>query len=341
MKTNSDAEAHVPVVDISPFRTDPPGASARGAVAAQVDDVFRRIGFLVIDGHGIDPAVFDRMHRTFEAFFMLPEPARQAVRSQGSGPGYRPLENAALARSRDEDTPPDLSERFLVQGTDIAIEDPGRTAADREWFLANRWPAALPELQEICADYFLQMVTLSRTLLEVFAVALGLEDHYFEDKVDRAISRLNGVHYPPAAARAGQFYAGPHTDYGSFTILHKESGVSGLQVAGPYGGWLDVAPSDGTLIVNVGDLLAEWTNDKWVSTLHRVVPPNDPGLRRQQVSLVFFHQPNYDAIIAPLPSCVSAENPAKHAPVTSGEHLRHKLAKSLGHSEIPTPSRRL
>jgi isopenicillin N synthase-like dioxygenase len=118
---------------------------------------------------------------------------------------------------------------------------------------------------------------------------------------------------------------GAHTDYGIVTVLYADA-VPGLQIVGPDGEWQDVLPTEGAFLVNLGDLLAEWTNDRWRSTLHRVVPPDprtsDAARRR---SVAFFHDGNYDALVECLPTCCSGDNPPKYAPILAGDHLMAKL----------------
>jgi isopenicillin N synthase-like dioxygenase len=123
----------------------------------------------------------------------------------------------------------------------------------------------------------------------------------------------------------------PHTDFGSITLLLTEDKPGGLQVLDQNERWCDVQPLPGAYIVNLGDLMAQWTNDRWRSTVHRVVnPPHEPGLDSRRQSIVFFHQPNYDAVVECIPTCRDAAHPARYAPVRSGEHLHHKLTLTLG-----------
>jgi isopenicillin N synthase-like dioxygenase len=146
---------------------------------------------------------------------------------------------------------------------------------------------------------------------------------------------MRALNYPQqtAAPRAGQLRAGAHTDYGSLTILLSEPGSGGLEIYTPEGEWLAVPCVPGAFIINIGDLLARWTNDRWVSTLHRVVcpPPGERGSNRRQ-SIAFFHQPNWDAEISCLPSCLAPGAKAKYATVTSGVHLREKFRRAFANN---------
>jgi isopenicillin N synthase-like dioxygenase len=164
--------------------------------------------------------------------------------------------------------------------------------------------------------------------MRLFALALDLDEHWFDDKVDKHMTNFSVSNYPdqPHALPGSQLRAGAHTDYGSITILKTEDKPGGLEVRAADGRWAAVPIVPGAFIINIGDLMAQWTNDAWVSTMHRVVnPPRDQAAGSRRQSLIFFHQPNYDAVVECLPSCRGAG--AKYPPTTSGEHLWAKLQK--------------
>ena len=136
--------------------------------------------------------------------------------------------------------------------------------------------------------------------------------------------RLN--YYPPQTERPrnGQLRASAHTDYGGFTILSGEDAAGGLQVRGREGHWIDVKTTRDIFVVNIGDLLMRWTNDRWLSNLHRVINPKDGGSGGSRLSIAFFNQPNYDTLI----ECLPPLNPAKYSPVLSGEYRDLKYQKT-------------
>jgi len=322
----------VPIIDIAPYYGGDPAAKSR--LAAEVDRACRDIGFLVIAGHGVDPALIERVDRLSREFFDLPEAEKLKVRQPAADVtrGYTPLATEALARSRgDYGTEGDLNESLMIGPVDVG-DDPYFTApAAGKHFHPNLWPARPEGLREAYEAYFRAMSLLARDIMRLFALALGLEETFFDGKIDRHISRLRVRNYPAPATppKPGQLRAGAHSDYGSVTILKTEASSGGLQVFNKNGEWVDVPIVPGTYIINLGELLARWTNDRWVATLHRVVaPPADrlSGSRRQ--SLVFFHNPNYDAEIACIPTCRSADEPAKYPPTTSGEHLRMQFVRT-------------
>ena len=316
-----------PTFDLAHFeRAD---AATRAQLGREVDAICRATGFLAIRDHGVPPPVIDGVWRTAAEFFDLPAGEKEAARAPYPGYpyGYLGPKLEALARSKGVDTPPDLKESF--NGGPQRVP-PGLTDRDALSFCyaATIWPDRPPGFRKAWEEYYMAMEDLAARIMRVFAVALGLPDRYFERFIDQPISALRALNYPEQSSppEAGQLRAGAHTDYGSLTILLPQEGSKGLEILAPDGSWKPVPPIRGAFIINIGDLMALWTNERWVSTLHRVVnpAPEDGGGARRQ-SLAFFHQPNWDAEIAVLPQCLSPGEQPKHAPVRSGPYLMGKF----------------
>jgi isopenicillin N synthase-like dioxygenase len=322
----------VPVIDIAPFRDG--DAAGKAAVARQVGQACRDIGFLIISGHGIDPALIERTDAVSRKFFDLPLEDKMAVvrPAMDVTRGYIPIETEAVAASRGEKTAGDLNESFMIGPVDVDPSDPYYTRPEAgKHFHPNLWPAAPDGLRETYTAYYRAMGDLAARFMRIFALALELPEAFFDDKIDRHISRLRIRNYPEQATppKPGQLRAGAHSDYGSLTILKAEANPGGLQVFNKEGEWVDVPIMEGTYIVNLGELMARWTNDAWVSTLHRVVnPPAEHALGSRRQSIIFFHNPNYDADITCIPSCAGADNPPKYPPTTSGDHLRNQFVRT-------------
>ena len=322
----------VPVIDIAPFRDG--DAAGKAKVARQVGQACRDIGFLIISGHGIDPALIERTDAVSRKFFDLPLEDKMAVvrPAMDVTRGYIPIETEAVAASRGEKTAGDLNESFMIGPVDVDPSDPYYTRPEAgKHFHPNLWPAAPDGLRETYTAYYRAMGDLAARLMRIFALALELPEAFFDDKIDRHISRLRIRNYPEQATppKPGQLRAGAHSDYGSLTILKAEANPGGLQVFNKEGEWVDVPIMEGTYIVNLGELMARWTNDAWVSTLHRVVnPPAEHALGSRRQSIIFFHNPNYDADITCIPSCAGADNPPKYPPTTSGDHLRNQFVRT-------------
>jgi isopenicillin N synthase-like dioxygenase len=319
----------VPIIDIAPLRGG--DSPARRAAARAINQACRSIGFLVITGHGVAPTLIADTDAVSRRFFDLPMAAKMAVRRPAPDVtrGYIALEGEAVARSRGAATPGDLNESFMIGPVDVPEHDAYFAgAAAGKHFAPNLWPAELPALRPLYIEYFRAMAALAADLMRGFALALELAPNFFDDKIDRHISRLRVRNYPSQASAPaeGQLRAGAHSDYGSLTILRAEDRPGGLQVFTRDSVWADVPIVPDCFIVNIGDLMAQWTNDAWVSTLHRVAnPPRDLATDSRRQSLVFFHNPNYDAPVECLPSCRSADRPAKYPPTTSGDYLRSRF----------------
>jgi isopenicillin N synthase-like dioxygenase len=316
----------VPVIDIGPYRTG--GVAEKRNVAAAVDRACRDIGFLVISGHGIAPEMVEETREIARDFFDLPldEKLRVAQPAPNVSRGYTRLGSEAVARSRGaESAVGDLNETLIIGPVDPIDPAYATAPAAGQHFAANLWPEKPAALRPILTQYHRAMSDLAQTLMRIFALGLGLDESFFDDKIDRSISRLRIRNYPAQIARPlpGQLRAGAHSDYGSLTILATEDKPGGLQVCNATGDWVDVPIIPGCFIMNLGDLMARWTNDAWVSTLHRVVnPPKESGPESRRMSLVFFHNPNYDAPVACIPTCLKPGDAPKYDPTTSGEHLR-------------------
>jgi isopenicillin N synthase-like dioxygenase len=195
-------------------------------------------------------------------------------------------------------------------------------------YAATIWPDAPEGFVAAWRSYYAAMEDLAARIMRLFAAALRLPEDYFASFIDAPVSALRALNYPrqDAAPEPGQIRAGAHTDYGSLTILLPQAGSQGLEILAPDGAWTPVPPLSGAFVINIGDLMARWTNDRWVSTLHRVVnpsPENGGNARRQ--SMAFFHQPNWDAEIRVLEACLTPGETPKYGPVRSGPYLMSKF----------------
>ena len=194
----------------------------------------------------------------------------------------------------------------------------------------NAFPASPATFESISNTYYALIETLCVRLQQIFAIALGLPRAYFDPTSNRHFSSLRYVYYPALKARAspGQLRAGAHTDYGDFTLVNIEERSGGLEVLAPDGSWVAVPVVPDGFVVNIGDLMEVWTNARWVSTTHRVVVPEEERFSEsERLSLVFFHEPNWDTDVAALTTCVDDEHPAKFDRVSAGEHLQMKVLR--------------
>lgn len=291
-------------------------AEDRAAQAVELDRICRDTGFLVLDGHGVDPAVIAAVWAAAQAFFAQDAATKQAVSPpyQGYPYGYLGPDTEALARSKGEDTPPDLKESF--NGGPLRVPADASPDAMAFCYQPTLWPDLLG-FRPAWEAYYAAMEDLAARIMRAFAAALNLPEDHFDPFIANPISALRALHYPATQGvpRDKQQRAGAHTDYGSLTILLPQPGSQGLQVR-IGDDWVDVPAPEGAFVINIGDLMARWTADAWVSTLHRVVAKPDQPARQ---SLAFFHQPDWDAQIVPLDG--SDADP----PVKSGPYLMEKF----------------
>jgi isopenicillin N synthase-like dioxygenase len=206
-------------------------------------------------------------------------------------------------------------------GRSFATGDP---ATDTEWFAPNVYPAECPGLEPLCERYASEVRDLYYELLEACAAALGLAGDFFTARARRSPHTFNINRYPPLAQTgtpvAGQFRVAPHTDWGMLTILDRQPGYGGLQIQMPDGEWADAPYEPGAFTINVGDILARWTADRWRSTRHRVLPPSPQDPDEELVSLILFHEADMDTVVEPLFPGTS------YRPVTAAGYLRKRIA---------------
>lgn len=303
--------SEIPVIDLAPYFA---GTEAgKTAVSQQIRRACEEIGFFTIANHGIPQEVILAAHTAVSTFFDLPQTDKDLVIAPG-GLGYIRVGGENLAASLDKAQITDVKESLNLM---LPISD-------------AIWPTQPDNLRQDCLRYYEALIALAADLMRLFALALDLPETFFDDKINDPRTILRLLNYPPMQGdgRDGQTRAGAHTDYGTLTILWSPDS-RGLQAQDRGGRWVDVVAPAEHFIINIGDLMMNWTNDRWISTLHQVAPhPETTGKRRQ--SIAFFHNPNPDALIEVIETCTSADNPPKYAPILAKHHLEMKIAKSLG-----------
>jgi len=315
------ASETVPVIDLSPLF-----AGDVAPVAAAIHAAATEIGFFYVSGHGIAPDTIDAAFATTRAFFALPPATKQRVAIDTDqrgwmGPGMSRLAGAKAA---------DRKEVFFW-GREVAPDDPD---LGRPMVAPNRWPDAdFPALRRDVTPYYAAVCGVGAALLRALAVSLGGPEDAFAPHYTRPLARGQLVHYPPAEAEdaaAERYGVAPHTDFGVLTLLLQDDS-GGLQVRRRDGAWIDAPPIPGTLVCNIGDLLQRWSNDRFVSTVHRVVN-RAPGARH---SIPVFYDPNTDADVDPR-LFLSPGEEARHAPITPGEHIAGRNRQSFSQYERTT-----
>jgi isopenicillin N synthase-like dioxygenase len=320
----------VPVIDIRPYVNGGTEAE-RARVAREMDDACARVGFVQILGHGVPDETIDALTRAVDGFFGLPLETKNSYRVRGANRGYSPPKSESLSLSLGVESAGrmnDFFEAFNI-GTE-ARSFPGLALSEDDYGL-NVWPTEVDGFKASVLAYFAEAGRVARTLTRVFADALGERADFYDALTDHSIDvlRMNNYALPEGNVTLdGELTGmGEHTDFGLVTVLWADR-IAGLQVLGTDGAWHDVTPVDGVLLVNLGDLTARLTNDRWMSTLHRVKPPVvDGGIVRRR-SVAFFHDGNVDAVISTLPSHLDAADELAYEPILVRDHIKAKLAGS-------------
>jgi len=304
----------LPMIDIGRLRSA--NAAGRDAVANEIRSACLDKGFFYIRNHGVPTQLIEAVFLQAKRFFALPAAAKLAISREYSqcSRGYEPFGFQTL----DPGTAPDVKEAFDV-GCDWPADDP-RVVAHPLSQGPNQWPPS-PAFRRVMSDYFDAMLDLTRLVLCGLGLSLDLADDYFGAFCRDPVVLLRLLHYPeqPSQPTSHEIGAGAHTDWGAATILLQDDNA-GLQVWDAALGWIHMPPVAGTYVVNLGDLMARWTNDRYRSTLHRVV--NISG--RDRYSVPFFFDGNPDYVVSCLPNCSRPDDPAKYPPVTTVEHVREK-----------------
>lgn len=308
VKDIAAALGEIPVIDYGPFFAGEAGALPR--LARQVARACETIGFFYVANHGVSEALVARAFAASKRFHALPLAEKLALRLNENNIGYLPV-NASVqgASTVHKATKPNQNESFFVshdRGPDHPDVIAGMSLRGR-----NQWPAGLPGFREDVIAYLKAMEALCARMLPAFAVALDLApDHFAPFFANEAHITLRMLHYPPQeSVEDNLFGQAPHTDNSFMTVLAR-SEVPGLAVRLPSGEWLAPPLIPGTFLVNLGNMMRRWSNDRFLSTPHGVL--NDSGADRY--SIAYFHSPNPDSIIDCLPSCTGADNPPKYPP---------------------------
>lgn len=305
----------IPVIDISDLRA----GNFTAEIGEALHETSQQLGFIYIKGHGIPSSVIDKARESAYRFFRSDSEQKSTITIS---PSHRGWLSPGDARMQD-DLKPDLKESFVWGYQDSN----GNTPSDHSLRGPNQWPSFVPELEECAMDYFQRAHHVAHLLMRGFAVGLNLNNDLFLKSSNQPLSRASFVYYPPQPESLGEdwFGVGPHTDFGVLTVLCQDS-VGGLQVQTRDGEWIEAPPIDGTLVVNVGDLLSRWSDGAYKSTPHRVI--NKSG--RERLSLVLAFDPNPETVIDAR-DIYGPDYKAKEKAITCGDYLDWRFSRSFSY----------
>ncbi|WP_208349624.1 isopenicillin N synthase family dioxygenase [Pseudaestuariivita rosea] len=295
----------IPLLDWQDFETN------RDAFVSAIGAACRGPGFFLLKNPPVPADLRAEVFRQADTFFALPAQEKTKLDIRKT-PHYRGWAAQGVESLDDSTAQVDLKESFNI-GYDLAAHDP-RVLAGEPFRGVNVWPD-LPGFRQTMLTYFDAALDLGRQIHRAFAADLGLAEDSFAKAFDEPLAAMRLLHYPPGTGADNEIGAGAHTDYGAITLLMTD-GEPGLQVKPRGGDWQDVPHVDGAYIVNIGDCLMRWTNDIYMSTPHRVLPP-----KRQRRSVAFFVEANPDTIIQALPGTGAA----KYPPIRAADYLQSRL----------------
>ena len=312
----------IPVIDFAAMHGDDPAAKA--AVGEAVRDACTNAGFFYAINHNVPRDIIDATFSAAHRFFDLPMHEKQSISVEKSDAmrGYTPL----LGENTDPDNNGDLHEGFDL-ALDLPETDPD-VVAGVFGYAPNQWPNGLDGFREALMAYHDAAREFGTSIFQAFALALELPENYFADAITKPMAHMRVLHYPDqnSAQDEKQIGIGAHSDYECFTILCTDD-VPALQVLNQEGKWIQAPPMKDAFIVNVGDLMARWTNNYFQSTVHRAI--NSSGKRRY--SIPFFFGVNSQEVVEVLSSCQSDENPPKYKPITAGDYIRSRFDDTYAH----------
>ena len=301
----------IPIIDITPIYSN--DKVEINKLSTTVKDTMENIGFFMIKGHQVDN---NNIHDTWnitKQYFDQPTHIKELIKMSPYYPyGYEANETLSQSFDNDQKKYPDMKETFSFCVNTIN----------------PKAPTTPLNMDNIITTYYNNMSKLATKILEIFALSLDVPQNWFEDKIQCHQSSLRLLNYPHVITyEATKIRCSQHSDYGILTIL-KQDNTGGLQVQSKTNTWIDIKSPDECFIINIGDLFKRWTNDKWRSTVHRVVNPEiNDGVSNRRQSIAFFFNADSNALIQTFESC-KINGTSKYEDVIAGEYLMMKHTKA-------------
>ena len=303
----------IPLIDLAPLRDGLDGARR---VACALNQALENVGFLIIVNHDVPPDLITRTFDEARRFHAQSMEEKRGLRMNGHNNGYMAegRYNVRTSRVSEKSVKPDANEAFFLK-RERPADDP-LVLAERRFAGPNVWPANLPRFRENVLEYCEVIDAMAKRLMPALALSLDLEADYFEQAFEESQFSFRLSHYPPVERTDGLYGIAPHTDLNFMTFL-PQSGVPGLQIAVAPGKWRDVPYVPNSFVINTGDTLHRWSNGRYLSTPHRVLPPVD----RHRYAIPFFLGPHLNTEIVCLPTCANNGNPPRFPPITYSDYM--------------------
>ena len=314
----------IPVLDLAPYRAGETGARER--LGAELRHACETIGFYFIAGHGVPQDLVERTFAQAACFHALPLAAKMALKANQHNVGYMPFKGSTTRSSKvNRNTRPNLNAAFFVK-RDLAPDHPD-VIANKRFRSANQWPDGLPGFRETVVEYCDVLEALAKSLMPIYAAALELPEDFFDEAFAEPQYSFRMSHYPAQPKpRDNEFGSAPHTDSSLLTIL-PPSALPGLEIKAASGEWFAPPLAPGRFLVNTGDMMHRWTNQRFLSTPHRVIHRSGG----ERYAIPFFFDCAIDYAMACLPTCQGPGNPARHPPTTYAEYMAWFAGQNYEH----------
>ncbi|KAK6823103.1 hypothetical protein RU639_005958 [Aspergillus parasiticus] len=314
-----------PVIDFAPFYG--PEGTAKERLINELRQACQEFGFFQLTNHTVPASLQESVLQQSKEFFELPISTKEKYNKglNGDNRGYEGFR----AQNFEKRGKGDLKEGFYL-GKDLPLDDP-QVVARKFDKGPNKYPLEVSEpakFRTVMDEYHEAMTSLATGILKMLARTLELEENAFDAFCEHPIAILRLLHYPPQDPDSSDIERGigAHTDFGGITILLQDT-TGGLQVwNNVLSEWADVTPVPGAYVVNLGNMMMRWTNDRYLSNLHRVI--NKSG--KERFSVPFFLSGNPDYIVECLPTCIGAG--PKYPPITVGQWMAGRYADTYGTS---------
>ena len=311
--------SNLPVIDFGPAISG--DRAERRVLAEQISQACTTVGFFYIVNHGVSASVVAAAAATMRDFFHLPLEQKRQAAVNARHRGWHEIGGAHMYGAAK----PDYKEFF---GIGLELPESDRDVmAGQALRGPNNWPAVMPDVRVDFYRYYLEIGICGARLMQCIAMSLGLDEFFFSSKYIKPMQRTQAVYYPPQPTGMGedQFGVAPHTDYGCITLLWQDD-VGGLEVRRRDGQWISAPPVPGAFVINVGDLLARWSNDRFASTPHRVVNRSTG----ERLSIATFYDPSYDAQVDPRDLGLHGAT-ALYEPVAAGDYILGRINDSMSY----------